>query len=115
MLVKVDYGDLSEKTVINPQYSTKAGSASHTLTGMQVGKHYLVIPQIVSGSERVTSGIHISAYTNCECTFIANSRNVQDSYQEYVVFAYYMIVPTDTTVTLNITSYSASLDIIQLD
>lgn len=115
MLVKVDYGDLSEKTVINPQFSTKTGTSTHTLTGMQVGKHYLVIPQLVSGSEHSTSGIHISSYTNCECTFIANSRNCADSYAEYVVFAYYMIVPTDTTVTLNIQSFSATLDIIQLD
>ena len=114
-IIRIDYGNIGGKTVIDPQFSNKASASTHTLTDMEVGKHYIIIPQIVSGSEKITSGIHISAYTGCECTFIANSRNVPDSYSEYVVFAYYMIVPTETTVTLTARSYSTTLDIIKID
>lgn len=105
----------SDDLEINPQYSVKSGAATQTLTNMEIGKHYIAIPCMVSGSYKVTSGTHIQSYTGCECTFIANSRNCADTYQEYVCYCYYLIVPTEETVTVTFKSYSCTLDLIKLD
>lgn len=101
---------------IDPQFSyERAQSTTMTLTDMEVGKHYIVVPCIVSGSYKTTLGTHISNYTGCECTFIANSRNCEDTYAEYVCYCYYLIVPTETTVTLTFNNYQCTLDLIKLD